>query len=80
MRELPSHVQAQARRAYQLWLQDPQHPSLRFKRIHDKLPIYSVRVGLGWRAVGVQQGEIMIWYWIGSHAEYDRLIKKLKAV
>jgi hypothetical protein len=75
---LPPPVQSQTKRAYRLWSESPQHPGLRFKRIHERLPIYSVRIGLGWRAVGVQQRKVMVWYWIGSHAEYDRLIKKLK--
>lgn len=41
------------------------------------MPIYSVRIALGWRAVGVKEGEHMIWFWIGSHAEYDKLIALL---
>jgi len=36
-----------------------------------------VRIGLGWRAVGIKKANVMIWYWIGSHGEYDALIKKL---
>jgi len=60
-----------------LWQENPYHPSLQFKQIHPNKPIFSVRVGIGWRAVGVKQEETMIWFWIGSHAEYDRLISKL---
>jgi hypothetical protein len=41
------------------------------------LPIFSVRVGLGWRAVGIRKADTMIWYWIGSHDEYDALLKKM---
>ena len=41
-------------------------------------PIYSVRIALGWRAVGILEGEEMIWFWIGSHAEYDRLVGRMR--
>jgi hypothetical protein len=70
---LPIPVQRAAREAYRLWRTNPRHPSLQFKQIHAR-PIYSVRIGLHWRAVGTREGETMIWYWIGSHAEYDRII------
>lgn len=70
-------MQRQARAAYKLFAQDPAHPSLRFKQVHTTRPIYSARVGLGYRALGVREGEDVIWFWIGSHAEYDRLIDSL---
>jgi len=63
--KLPAHVQRKARERYQLWKDNPSHPSLQFKQIHSSRPIFSVRVGIGWRAVGIKQDEIMIWYWIG---------------
>lgn len=75
--ELPSHVQRKAREAYQLWQQNPQHPGLQFKQVHTREPIYSVRVGIGWRAVGVKSDDTMVWFWIGSHADYDKLLSKL---
>jgi mRNA-degrading endonuclease RelE of RelBE toxin-antitoxin system len=71
---LPKSVQRQARDAYKLFSKHPHHPSLRFKQIHPQKPIYSVRVGLGYRAVGVRDGDEIVWYWIGSHANYDKLI------
>jgi hypothetical protein len=77
LRELPLEVQQQARQAYLTWLRNPWHPGLRFKQIHQLDPIYSARVALGWRAVGVRSGDTVIWFWIGSHAEYDRLIANL---
>jgi hypothetical protein len=73
-RRLPEPVKAQARRAYGLWRGNPQHPSLRFKRVHQTEPIYSVRVGLDWRALGTVENQTITWFWIGSHAEYDRII------
>jgi hypothetical protein len=77
LQNLPPRIQRQAKKAYQLWQQDPHHQSLQFKRVHPVKPIYSVRVAIGWRAVGVRNGDDMIWYWIGSHAAYDKLISQL---
>jgi hypothetical protein len=74
---LPGTVREQARKAYRLWRSNPRHPSLHFKRIHSTEPLYSVRVGLGWRVVGLLEGDTMTWSWIGSHAEYDRLVANL---
>lgn len=73
-RQLPEPVREQARRAYRHWKANPYHPSLQFKRVHATEPIYSVRVGLGWRALGLVEGEAISWFWIGSHAEYDRIL------
>lgn len=76
-RELPVQVREQARKNYRLWQQNLNHPSLRFKRIHTTEPIYSVRVGRGWRALGLRNGDAIYWFWIGSHADYDRLVSQL---
>jgi len=73
-RNLPDQVQQRARTVYRIWRENPAHPSLQFKQIHSTEPIFSVRIGLGWRAVGVRSGETIVWYWIGSHADYDTLI------
>ena len=51
------------------------HPGLRFKQIHGKRSVYSVRVGIHHRALGVREGDDIIWFWIGSHADYDALIR-----
>ena len=77
LKQLPKEIRQNAQEAYRLWQQDPQHPSLHFKRIHSTKPVYSVRVGLGWRAVGLRRGDNMVWYWIGSHADYEKLISRL---
>ena len=71
---LPKEVQTQARRTYALFRSDPNHPSLRFKKVDQQDNVYSVRIGLGYRALGVLDGSIVGWFWIGSHADYDRLI------
>jgi len=76
-RALPPDVQERARVAFERWRANPAHPGLRFKRIHEARPIYSVRIARGWRALGVLEDDTMIWFWVGSHADYDRLIRRL---
>ena len=71
---LPDHVQRRARKAYRLFRRDPNHPSLHFKQVHPTRPIYSARVSLGYRALGVVAADDIVWFWIGSHDEYERLI------
>ena len=73
---LPDEVQEQARAAYRQFARDPSHPGLRFKPVHPSRPIYSARVGRSYRAVGLVDEDTIIWYWIGSHAEYDRVISQ----
>ena len=74
---LPASVRQQAREAYRLFQQNPQHPSLRFKRVHDTLPIYSARINLDYRVVGTLDGNEIIWFWVGPHDQYERLLKRL---
>ena len=75
-RRLPGHVQRQARESYHFFALDPSHPSLEFKRVSQRRPVYSMRVGIGYRALGVlDQGDI-VWFWIGPHHEYDRLLRR----
>lgn len=71
---LPGEIRRQAVRAYARWRDDPRHPGLHFKRIHASEPIYSVRIGIHWRAIGVVDDGAVTWFWIGSHADYDRMI------
>lgn len=74
---LPEPVQRQAQDAYRLFRENPSHPSLRFKPISPRDPtIYSVRVGLRYRAIGIRDDDGILWVWIGSHAEYDRQIER----
>ena len=76
-RGLPSEIREAARTAYQHFRENPQHPGLQFKKVHDREPIYSVRVSLGYRAVGLLESDEIVWFWIGGHADYDRLLKNL---
>ena len=73
----PTARQLRIKSTYALWSSDPHHPSLRFKKIHPTLPIYSVRVDLDWRAVGLLEDDVMIWFWVGSHRHYEALLKVL---
>ncbi|MBW4579402.1 MAG: hypothetical protein KME42_07485 [Tildeniella nuda ZEHNDER 1965/U140] len=76
--KLPERVQKTARKNYKLWQQNSDHPSLEFKKLKTKQPVYSVRAGIGWRAVGVMKDtETIVWFWIGSHSNYDALLKHL---
>ena len=76
-RELPPEIREFARKAYRLFLENPGHPSLHFKKVPNRDPIYSARVTLGYRALGLLEDADITWFWIGSHAEYDRLLGKL---
>ena len=75
--ELPEQVQEQARAAYRQFQEDPRYSSLRFKKVHPQLPIYSARVSKNYRAVGQVSGDTVIWFWIGSHTEYDKLLGQM---
>ena len=70
-------VREQGGRAYALWRSNPFHPSLQFKQVSPRWPIYSVRVGIGFRALGLRETDHMCWFWIGSHTEYDELVRRL---
>jgi len=62
-----------ARRSYRIFQSNPGHPGLQFKKLEGEGNIYSARIGLGYRALAVVEGDRLVWYWIGSHADYDRL-------
>ena len=70
---LPEEIQLRARRAYHLFREDPGHPSLRFKKVAE---LENIRPGSGWDTVrwAFLRAESIIWFWIGSHADYDRLM------
>jgi hypothetical protein len=71
-RNLLENVRALADKNFALLKSDPRHPSLHFKQIGR---YYSVRVGLRYRALAVEADNGLLWFWIGSHAEYDALLK-----
>jgi hypothetical protein len=73
---LPKEVRELADAKYALLKSDPEHPSLRFKRIG---AYWSVRVGLHFRALAIEAASDLIWFWIGSHADYDALLGRKPA-
>jgi hypothetical protein len=70
-RALPKQVQELADKSFALLKNDPHHPSLHFKKIGR---FRSVRIGLSYRALAVDIPEGVLWFWIGSHADYDSLL------
>lgn len=68
---LPHEIQKAARKQYALWLRDPRHPSVQFKKVGE---YWSARVTGSYRAVGVLDGETVVWFFIGTHAEYARIL------
>jgi len=73
---LPADIQKLAREAFATWQRDARHPSLHFKKVHSTEPLYSVRIADRWRALGYRKDDTIIWFWIGSHADYDKAIKR----
>ena len=69
---LPAEVRALADETFQLLKTAPDYPSLHFKKAGR---FRSVRVGIHYRALAVQEGDDVVWFWIGHHAEYDRLLR-----
>ena len=75
-RGLPRDVQSLADKSYTLLKTNPSHSSLHFKKVAQ---FWSARVGLHDRALAVESGDELAWFWIGSHAEYDRLVGRKPA-
>lgn len=75
---IPSAVRKHTKDAYKQFVKDPYYPSLHFKQIHSTRPIFSVRITINYRAIGIIQGEDIIWFWVGSHAEYNKILKQLR--
>lgn len=69
--DLPLSIRHLADRSFELLKADPNHPSLHFKRVGR---YRSVRVGLYYRALGVDADDGILWFWIGRHSEYDKRI------
>ena len=69
--QLPAHIQRLAVKNFQLWRDNHRHPSLDFKELRNDC--WSVRIGDHFRAVGVKDGDAVIWFWIGTHEKYNNL-------
>jgi mRNA-degrading endonuclease RelE of RelBE toxin-antitoxin system len=71
-RKLPENIRELADKNFKLLKQDSNHPSLHLKKVSQ---FWSVRVGRKYRALAVQVEEGLIWFWIGTHTEYDKLVR-----
>jgi hypothetical protein len=71
LNDLPKPVQTLAHKNFALLKENPRHPSLHLKRIDE---LWSVRVGINHRALGIDAINGIQWIWVGSHADYDKLI------
>ena len=71
---LPAEVQQQARARFRLWQKDAFNAALHFKPLFGD--VWSVRVSHKYRALGRRRGNLIVWFWIGSHADYEELIRR----
>jgi hypothetical protein len=71
-RQLPDSIRTLADKNFVLLKANPRHPSLRLKKVG---VFWSARVGLGYRTLGKDRTEGIVWFWIGTHADYDELLK-----
>ncbi len=71
-RQLPDEIQALANRCYELLKENPRYPSLHFKKVGQ---FWSVRIGIHYRALAVEEDVDIAWFWIGTHAQYDQLLR-----
>ncbi len=69
--QLPKGIQQLADKNYELLKGNPFHPSLHLKKIKK---YWSMRIGLKYRALGIEHNDNVIWFWIGDHEAYDKLI------
>ena len=72
---LPTEIQQLARQNYRHWQEDAFNVALHFKPLFAN--VWSVRINQNYRALGRKQGSLVVWFWIGTHAEYDQLLKRL---
>ena len=70
--QLPPEVRQRALKQYRLWLKNPEHRSLRFKKIQS---FWSARIDARYRALGIMAGDTVVWFWIGTHDEYEQILK-----
>lgn len=75
LKKLPTQIQKQAIKAFRQFQTDPYHPGLRYKRVHSRKPIYSIRISKDYRALGVIKDGVIVWFWIGSHSDHEEILK-----
>ncbi len=72
---LSESIQKLADKNFELLKADSLHPSLHFKEISGKDNLWSARVGDHFRVLAIREEDKLYWFWIGSHAEYNKIIK-----
>ncbi len=77
--KLPPEIQKAARKAFTLWLENPNHPSLRFKCVSPEDDLWSIRITRGYRALAKKKGELFLWIWIGNHDDYESFLDSFHA-
>ena len=75
-RQLPEPIQRLADKNYKLWIENPRHPSIHFKKIAGHETLHSARVGDHYRTIAHVEGSSVVWTWIGSHEEYNKLVRR----
>jgi hypothetical protein len=70
---LPGNIQKTSVKQYRLWLENPRHASVQFKKVQD---YWSARMTDHYRALAIMDGDTAIWFWIGPHGEYEKLLKR----
>jgi hypothetical protein len=70
---LPNDIQELADKNFQILKANPRHPSLQFKKVGG---FWSARIGLVHRALAVEDGADFVWVWIGTHDDYQKMIRK----
>jgi hypothetical protein len=74
--KLPEQIKDNARKQYDLFQNNPSHPSLRTKLIgstrNQKFKVFEVTVGMGYRATYFTDADVYLWFWIGTHASFDK--------
>ena len=71
--KLPDNIQRKADKAYQIWQENIYHPSLHFKKVGRNL--WSARITRNYRALAIKKEDNFYWIWIGSHDEYELLLR-----
>jgi mRNA-degrading endonuclease RelE of RelBE toxin-antitoxin system len=71
-RKLPKEIQAAAEKAFKIFQENPNHSLLNFKPLKGDSDFYSVRITLKYRAVAQRRDGVLIWFWIGTHSDFDK--------
>jgi len=74
--KMPLEIQTLAKKTYALWHENPNHPSLYFSPLEKSPSVYRVKITKSYRALGNKDNNIITWFWIGSHSDYNRELKK----